>query len=459
MKRKPPLHQPPLLRQPPPPRLPSGGSQIGGLTDSELNIVPTTKRNEDEEDSVIDVPKRPIKVKSRPYYLRRCKRLNFLKTDINSLPDEIVFDILVHLPAQDIYVAAMSVCLKWYQMIHTHKFVNAHLHCSTYGLLIQSQVYFGSRTHLTFIAKSQQGRTELTRLSYKPRIEIIWCGSCNGLILESEHVNSGTLYITNPITQQHFALPRFFYYSRSSLNSAIAYASVSMEYKVVRVYKLYKENEKFIAILTVGVDESWRLVCTQHLSLEAKKLFEFEPLTTEGFVHWVRMGNNYVLTLNVETEIITEYVVPSFCLRGRVREHYCYFPTVKYLSVLIQFEGWKWEVWEMKPETGEWTRLPGIELKDIRCEIIGSLCERNRILKPVDDSKISIVVQAIGWLEYKELLVYLVYGPPPCEGNQVRICFVWNIRLKEIIEFFEVGDIMASPFVHKNSLLWLDGCK
>ncbi|KAL3619642.1 hypothetical protein CASFOL_034554 [Castilleja foliolosa] len=233
--------------------------------------------------------------------IRSCKRLNLLEANINSLPDEIVFDILVRIPAQDIYGAVRFVCRKWNQMIRTHKFVNTHLQHSTYGLLLKKRV--AQSTQLTVMTFSRQGQIELTRLNYEPEHHI-WCSSCNGLILECELSNYATFYIVNPVTMQRFSLPPPVYLS-SGLGfcfPTIAYASLSMKYKVVRVY--YSAGQRGCTILTVGVDKFWRPVCGKHLSLEANKNFTFRPLTTEGFVHWAKRGN-YVLTLNLETEIIT----------------------------------------------------------------------------------------------------------------------------------------------------------
>ncbi|KAL3615466.1 hypothetical protein CASFOL_041127 [Castilleja foliolosa] len=423
------------------------GSLVFAARDALENVVngATMKTNE-EGNSEIHVPKKYVKVingRSQPYHLRSCKRLNLCESNINSVPDEIVFDILVQIPARDIYGAVRSVCRKWNQMIRTHKFVNTHLHHSTYGLLIQKRVPLS--TELTFMSLSRQGRIDLTRLNYEPE-HLIWCSSCNGLILECERKNELALYITNPVTMQRFSLTQPVYPLINGLGfrfSAIAYASLSMKYKVVRVNRMSGEQWCFI-ILTVGVDESWRPVCAQHLSPEAKKNLRFRPLTTEGFVHWAKCGN-YVLTLNVETEIITEYRVPSSSGAGVY-----YFSTAKYLSMLIERGEWSWEIWEMKPETGEWTQLPGIDLKDRMYEIFEGLSERGRIYKSA--AFVSSSIFPVGWLEYKEVLLCRVWGP-----QQHRIRIVWNIQLKEL-EFVDLDSVSESFLVHRNSLSWLDGC-
>ncbi|KAL3615323.1 hypothetical protein CASFOL_040984 [Castilleja foliolosa] len=438
---------PPIRLPPPPPRRHIGGSLMDGLTDSQLNTVPTTKRNE-EGNSEIHVSRKRTKVinvRSQPYYLMICQSL---ESNISSLPDDIVFDILVQLPAQDIYSAVRPVCRKWYQMIHTHKFVNTHLHHSTYGLLLQKQVSIS--TQLTFVSLSRQGEIELTRLNYKPE-HSLWCSSSNGLILECERRKESTLYISNPVTMQRFSLPRPDYSSAGMgfCFSAIAYASLPMEYKVVRVY--YTAQRRTCIILTVGVDKSWRLICTQHLSLKATKNLRFSPLTTEGFVHWAKAkSGKYVLTLNVETEIIKEYPVPSSA-SSSVGGVY-YFSTVKYLSMLIRRGGWAWEVWEMKPETGEWTQLPEIDLEDRMCDIFWRIRERYTPFRSF--IYIRICLFPVGWLEYKEVLLYRVRCPHT--GQRLNTWIAWNILLKEI-EFIKLDFDLDGFFVHRNSLLWLDG--
>ncbi|KAL3615386.1 hypothetical protein CASFOL_041047 [Castilleja foliolosa] len=421
---------------------------MDGQTDSQLNTIPATKKNEEEANSEIIVPKKHIKVIT----LRSWK---MFESNINSLPDDIVFDILVRIPAQDIYRSVRSVYRKWYQMIHTHKFRNTHLHHSTCGLLLRKRV--SQSTELTFMSLSRQGQIELTKLNCELKQEIR-CNSCNGLVLESETKDGSSIYITNPVTMQRFSLPRLLYplSGQSFRFYAIAYASLSMKYKVVRVY-LDRENYQWgCIILTVGVYKSWRPICTKHVSLVANTNLRFRPLTTEGFVHWAKSGN-YILTLNVETEIITESLVPS----SSGAEVY-YFSTVKYLSMLIEREGGcSWEVWEMKPETGEWTQLPGIDLEDRMCDILGvifgvicgGLREGDKPYRSLACIRRCLV--PVGWLEYKEVLLYRLYCP--LTGQQLSLCMAWNIRLKKF-EFIELDSELYGFFPHRNSLLWLDGC-
>ncbi|KAL3626459.1 hypothetical protein CASFOL_030008 [Castilleja foliolosa] len=241
--------------------------------------------------------------------------------------------------------------------------------------------------------------------------------------------------------------------------SALAYASLSMVYKVVIVFHQEKD-EGCCAILTVGVDESWRPLRTQYLSLESKKLLTYnnnkELLTTEGFVHWVsRIKFNCILTLNVETEVITEYSVTPISSCDNMLVHY-YFSAVKYLTLLIGFRGLSWEVWEMKPDTGEWMKSPGIEgndLKDRKDEIIRWIGKRDRKFKSFGSSSINLL--PVGWLKYKEVLLFNAHSLTMRLAHE--FCFAWNVRSKEM-QFIELDINSNFYLVHRNSLVWLDGC-
>ncbi|KAL3615384.1 hypothetical protein CASFOL_041045 [Castilleja foliolosa] len=243
---------------------------------------------------------------------------------------------------------------------------------------------------------------------------------------------------------QRFSLPPTTY----SL-TGLGFGFSAIAYKVVRAYCTSIQRRACI-ILTVGVDKSWRPICAKHISIQANLNFTFVPLTTEGFVHWAKSGS-YVLTLNVETEIITEYLVPSSASSSCGGVYY--LSAVKYLSMLIERGGWSWEVWEMKPETGEWTQLPGIDLEDRMYEIFGGLREGDKPYRSF--ACIRRLLVPVGWLEYKEVLLYRLYCPRT--RQRLSTCIAWNIRLKEF-EFIELDSDLDGFFVHRNSLLWLDGC-
>ncbi|EYU29245.1 hypothetical protein MIMGU_mgv1a025344mg, partial [Erythranthe guttata] len=381
-----------------------------------------------------------------PYCLITCKNQRS-STNIDSLFDELVLEILVHLRAEDIFDAAMVVCRKWYRMIHTHNFIYSHLQNSAPGLLI----HYGSITNRpTFVSMDVEGRIEISKTVYK-FIEYCW-SSCNGLTLLYSPMDYDGLCISNTVTKQLIELPK---YRDTVYNyTGIAYAPASMEYKVVIIsdsHDMYGTAPAALlgcVIATVGVDKSWRCVRIQHLSLESKELFKNVPLTTEGFLHWTsgEVGTTRMLTLNVETEVITEIRVPQRGCNnnGSGQELRYYLSNGRSLTMLVSRSKFSWDVWELKkPEIGEWTKIFHIDLE-------GQKGKFEHFAVPIIDlDPVPLTLQPVGWLNYYEGLVFQVCRP--AEG-----CFVYKLGKQEIeILDFELICCYIKCVVHKNSLVGL----
>ncbi|GFQ02392.1 F-box protein at5g49610 [Phtheirospermum japonicum] len=375
----------------------------------------------------------------------------FKTTNIESLPDDIIIEILVRVPAQDIYNAAKLVSRRWYKLIRTHDFVRSHLQQSTCGLLIHNWNRNFNRNKPIFVA-TQKGRIEISNIDYKFTREVL--SSCNGLILERGGPDHCDLYITNPATKQHFALPTMKIMT-PYIWSAIAYAAAAMKYKVVSSFFCHERNpaSRGCVILTVGVDKDWtRRVNIQHLTRAAEGLLDQRPLATQGFVHWAQGYNSdYVLSLNIETEIIKQFPVPP-CLRRHDGEPklmypYRYLPMGSHLSLVIGRSKFSWDqVWEMNPETGEWTMVASINDSEAREKwtFEGGLSALDCKLWP------------IGWSKLGEVLVFRVIMPSVYYDNRFypnELYIAYNVRANEIIDSFELK-YYDSNIVHRNSLAW-----
>ncbi|KAL8055516.1 hypothetical protein ABFX02_04G061000 [Erythranthe guttata] len=370
-------------------------------------------------------------------------------TNIESLPDDLVFEILVHLSAEDIYENAILFCRRWSHLIRTHDFIHAHLvhHSSNPGLLIHDG---GMEKDMVFVA-SRNGRTELSNFNfkftckknswhfhYKFTCEKNCWSSCNGLILEYDS-SRRALQITNPAIKTRFAVPVISRRISSKVrSSSIAYSPASKEFKVVIVHG--SSSGLACAIVTVGVHNSWREVCTQHLSTEAKNhLKRSKPIITDGYIHWAKDDSNpnpCVLTLNVETETIAQY---HHVLRGKSGGNR-YLSTGKSLSLFIRRDYISMEVWEMESGTGEWTNTCNVNFE-----------ARKREIKQFADvdAGMTFLLRPAGWLKYREVVVFRVW----CTKN----CFAYNIVTHEI-DFFEMDTNSSShkfePYT--KSLVWMN---
>ncbi|KAL9169145.1 hypothetical protein ABFS82_04G060300 [Erythranthe guttata] len=279
-----------------------------------------------------------------------------MQTEIDNLPYDLVFQILIHLPAEYIYDNAMLVCRRWYRMIRTQEFIRAH---------------FNLRT-------TQPDFSVTTR--------------------------------NEPAIKTHFVVPRFsqqMSWLPDCRSYTIAYSAASMHYKVVVAYT-YPYLQVRCAILTMGVDKFWRDVCTEHLPPESKFYVTNNPIATEGFIHWVPPdGQTRILTLNVETETITQYPVPRAHDYEQIDK--CYLSTGKSLSLFFVCSDFSMDVWEMESRTGEWSKMCSIDLEHL------SLSR----LSPV------------GWLKCREVVVFHLPDP-----TRVRIAY--DVRTQEI-DLFNLG--------------------
>ncbi|KAL7159890.1 hypothetical protein ABFS83_01G057700 [Erythranthe nasuta] len=377
-----------------------------------------------------------------------------MATNIESLPHEMVFEILLRLPAEDIRNEARFVCKKWYEITGTRKFVYAHLHHSPTGLIIQS---YRNRDRPNFVA-TRRGKIEKSRMLfrsiYAPDTEfanLFWSG-CNGLLLLcdlcGEDRCSETLYVTNPATNQHFPLPKCI--GPAYRNSGMAYSAASTAYKVVATPYNFESGKLDCVILTAGVDYSWRPVRTQHLSLEVRKILKGIPLTTDGFIHWTdkEQPGARVLTLNVETEVITESRVdPQCCYRSERLKYY--LSRGRSLTLLVSCGGLSWEFWNLEPETGEWTKQHNIDLESREGELV-NLIHRSRGGPNSYPPPTPLHLVPIGWLNNGDVLAFHGWHPS-------SLCFLYNVRTLTIDSFGMEDHWHNLIFTsHRNSLVSLE---
>ncbi|KAH6787424.1 hypothetical protein C2S52_006976 [Perilla frutescens var. hirtella] len=354
---------------------------------------------------------------------------NICRTNIESLPDVLLFDILVRLPADDLYERARVVCRRWSQIICSDAFVNTHFHHSCYGLLLFA--YGSMNMNPIYVSATKEGRIEISLLSFKRRSRA-WC-SCNGLVLESS-MKTGSQYIFNPATKQAFLLSPFEFDS----NVDGLCAASSTEYKLVQSQNTRGHH---LAVLTTGVDSSWRHVEIEHLPNDVRRLFHYAPLITEGFMHWTR-GSEKVLTMNVETEIIRETNPPLPQAFMKYKKYY--LSTGKYLTLLIRHEDLMWEVWEMKSaETGEWRKHGyNIKFEDQQLQQFdkdGYHHHHNHRHR----------VSPFGWVKYPEICAFRV----SCS----RTLIFYNLATHEIISTRTLPGSTDDYKVlqHRNTLVWL----
>ncbi|XP_057785371.1 uncharacterized protein LOC131002893 [Salvia miltiorrhiza] len=381
-------------------------------------------------------------------------------TNIESLPTDLLLEILLRLPADHLYERARLVCRQWYHIIHSHAFINAQMHGATYGLLLS---FLDNNALPLYVTADKDGGIHTSEINHTSKSGVL--ATCNGLVLELEAkgyyfprlvvVNPATkqsfllppfplLEVVNPATKQSFFLPPFprgVAYDR--LLYGFAYSAASLAYKAiapctVRQSPRRLETDYGLHVLTVGIDESWRDVEVHHLPDHVRSFFFHQsPLTSEGFLHWG--SGRYCVTMDVETEIITLSEAPH---QYHENDYYYYLSTGRCVSLLVACGDLSWEVWEMKAETGEWRKaLPNVELGAEKCRI-----------QQFSDG----ALEPLGWVKYPQVLAFY-FGAYYCHEKQICHCILYNLDTHQLdsIELPHSYSRDHDVFPHKNNLIWL----
>lgn len=274
----------------------------------------------------------------------------------------------------------------------------------------------------------QQGCLEIR--TFESGLKHIVVSSCNGLVLGLGIGDSRqTLYVTNPLTKQRAILPSLVQKGHHE-DFSLAFVEASMKYKVVHTHGDVPNGVRTqIAVLTIGVDKVWRHVDLQHISCSAKEALMSSPLVTGGYMHWIR--DTCILTMNVETEIICQFPIPQLPTYSAR-----YLPMGCNLTHIYGSSKYSKEVWEMNPETGEWTMLFSLDLEPLSYKYKDLRCKNVRSFVP------------LGWLAGGEVFLFSCLR---------KICVAYNVRTREC-QSFELGNCNCKPHSqpHVNSLVWLE---
>ncbi|CAA0809556.1 Unknown protein [Striga hermonthica] len=315
------------------------------------------------------------------------------------LPDDVLFKILLSLSAEDIHRASLVSRRLYYETTRSEEFVNLHLQQQTdeYGLFFRYAATYNYQhpSQRAVFVSMKQGRVTVSNY-YAYKFRYMLETSCNGLILEYEPLLQ--LHVVNPVTGRPFQLPPL-PKNAECISCCVGYADASSKaYKVVLAYRTDRESDVCQAILTLGVDKSWRHLETDQYLTESTLS---RLMVTEGFIHLI-FGDT-VLTLNVETEVMMETRAPIFSKNPSKFTSWWYLSTGKSLTLVVEVEHQVFQVWEMVRGDyncywREWERQ--IEL---RSEI-----QYLRSIEPV------------GWLQQMEVLVLKV-------SSRNKFCLIYYV--------------------------------
>ncbi|XP_010277838.1 PREDICTED: F-box protein At3g07870-like [Nelumbo nucifera] len=271
---------------------------------------------------------------------KRSRRKKNRKVDFENVPEEIIFLILVNIPAHVLY-GLRPVCKLWTKLISEPSFIDQHLSRSESALLGQyrdptKEWYILSTACLEKKGEKFRVRDLSIDLPYRFRI----CASCNGLILLDDiHHQSGDLFVGNPITKECVKIPANDRLSNSSYSFRYGFTfhPVTRDYKVL-IFHMNKDF-RMCEILTLG-SATWR-----HVTV----LEEFYPRTnehisTKGFLHYLTNSleedKDYMCSIDTADETFHRTPLPVCGRQDRLLECGGFLAFATRVDSTAQFDIW-----------------------------------------------------------------------------------------------------------------------
>ncbi|XP_027122450.2 uncharacterized protein [Coffea arabica] len=350
------------------------------------------------------------------------------RPSIPYLSPEIIFNILVYLPADILYNVMRYVCREWYNIISSPTFIDAHLLKVDRGMLIK-QIYPDCNIHYVKMVKHDLPEIIEVASSHLPRYGI---SSCNGLVLMAKSQEENR-YVANLVTKEVVTLPPPLAAAKANPSFSGIGCTCSKKYKLVEFY-FNHQGPLEGGILTLGIDREWRYLCRRNETREIDKfsfidlLFKRPIASAEGILHWTHYKLPLVLNLDLETEILYTRATPK-CSEMNRRT---YMGTGRSLCFMDYLGKFSWELWLLKDaETGEWDKLAIIDLGPQEKMLRRTLCPTGFQIVPVGFLKDGEI--AVLYVAHEDGIPHERYRHHKTHPS--RNCITYNVKTRVINSF------------------------
>ncbi|XP_074271745.1 uncharacterized protein LOC141595680 [Silene latifolia] len=384
------------------------------------------------------------------------------------LPDDLVFTILLLIPAKLLHENMRFISRFWRQTITSPCFITNHLQISsahhTHGLLVdfpchQNNVAFYIKPPTSGDANPEFRVTELAKPPFDCRIR----GSYHGLVLLQHEVNRDQFHVANLVTKSIVSLPSFPKFANLSTENyefswtgiAFSYSSSINRYKVVIATHPYIKHLKQsqtppqVWVYTVGVDQNWRKLevpagidkFSLWCALNPVQIPFHSPRSVGGFVYWSGISYPYAygVALDVDTELFQRFILAPTTKRG-ILNYYWIICLQTGLGVVITYKGGNlWRLYELTDlKSSKWTKIVDIDARAIL----------NQIKNYLQSTGLPSVTPIVYTNDEK-----LWFLSSPSSAN----LFYYNMREELIVPVPLNGKDIAA-YHHVNTLLTLKNC-
>ncbi|XP_050205676.1 F-box protein At3g07870-like [Mercurialis annua] len=275
---------------------------------------------------------------------------NNATTTIESLPREIVVDILSRIPTPSL-LSVKLVCRSWRNIAEHPLFVDLHFSRKTENnpcLILHCDHSLKNQLHALFLyphnRNTEVGLVKKIQVPVMPEFDIV--GSCNGWLCLFESLYKMKLFMFNPFTNSCMEFPISTLPTEMWTVFGFGFHPITNEYKVLKFSSIQRtgrfrsygsSSRSEVQILTVG-NLSWR-------SLGKIPYYPIQPASqvfTNGRLHWVNWPSRYkpgreLISFDLADETFREVLRPDSvtrewgnytlmvirgCLSAAINKHY-----------------------------------------------------------------------------------------------------------------------------------------
>ncbi|XP_059650091.1 F-box protein CPR1-like [Cornus florida] len=312
------------------------------------------------------------------------------RPNIHSLPEQILIQILVTLPAKSL-LQLRSTCKSWYSLITDRTFIDAHLKYQTSSTNNYLLLRYKYELHNNYnVCYSIRYDDESFAQYFQPELPLDFknldiYGSCNGLVCLSERplTASSTIYLWNPALRILKTLPKSqiidLPVDTHSTFIAFGFDYRGNDYKVVKFVCVRPatddpSNTPFLVEVYSLSTDSWRKI---DVSAPSCCIADWQPTIMNGAAYWTAYRKTEgklvysLLQFGMCDEVFTEVMLPE----GSAR---CRYPCITVFgeSLCLYNFGWstlcECDVWTMECcKMGTWTKRCTVNFSDLNLTQIG----------------------------------------------------------------------------------------
>lgn len=341
-------------------------------------------------------------------------------TGMESLPHEIIVDILSRLPITSL-VQFKFVCRGWRALAQDPLLVDMHLSCKAESnpcLILHCDVPIRNQLYFVDLSAHNQDTEKVKRLyipfqTTMPEFDVV--GSCNGLLCLSDSLYNDALYVYNPFTMDFIELPKSRQYPDQEVVFGFGFHPETKEYKVVKIVYYRNTSSNYSRARRIVYPQSDVQVFTlgsSHWRSLGKVSCQFVRRPSEALVsgrlHWVSRPRRYyparrLMSFDLADEQFREVPRPDCGGLNRCNFHLSVLKGC--LAAAVYGNYGKLEIWVMKDYNVKESWIKEFSIGAYMPKCLKQNLDRDRPLKIWKNAPNGKVVRVICLLENGEILL------------------------------------------------------